>query len=265
MRLFVLYLMITESQLKVEVNELFTVGEQVDQGELQLPDDLVIADEIAIRQERLENLAKAKKVLEARAQERYAAEKAENDAKLCEREEKCGQNHRKSRGRTPKAPEPGPDDKDQSNFTDPDSRITPAPNRRCGVKNSTNTGVAQHYNIQVANDQESLLIVAHSLSNHPNDKQQAIPTLSAISPEVGKPQAVAMDNGYFSQTNINACEELGIHPFIATGREPHHLDWHTFSKNNLSRLLKMSTQRSKWLTNSKPKSDKPFTAYASLR
>ncbi len=120
MRLFVLYLMITKSQLKVEVNELFTVGEQVDQGELQLPDDLVIADEIAIRQERLENLAKAKKVLEARAQERYAAEKAENDAKLCEREEKCGQNHRKSRGRTPKAPEPGPDDKDQSNFTDPE-------------------------------------------------------------------------------------------------------------------------------------------------
>lgn len=208
-----------ESQLKVEVNELFTVGEQVDQGELQLPDDFVIADEIAIRQERLENLAKAKKVLEARARERYAAEKAEYDAKLREREEKSRQDHRKSRGRTPKPPEPGPGDKDQYNFTDPDSRI---------MKNSTNTGVDQHYNIQVANDQESLLIVAHALSNHPNDKQEAIPTLSAISPEVGKPEAVAMDNGYFSQTNINACEELGINPFIATGREPHHLDWHTF-------------------------------------
>ena len=208
-----------ESQLKVEVNELFTVGEQVDQGELQLPDDFVIADEIAIRQERLENLAKAKKVLEARARERYAAEKAEYDAKLREREEKSRQNHRKSRGRTPKPPEPGPGDKDQYNFTDPDSRI---------MKNSTNTGVDQHYNIQVANDQESLLIVAHALSNHPNDKQEAIPTLSAISPEVGKPEAVAMDNGYFSQTNINACEKLGINPFIATGREPHHLDWHTF-------------------------------------
>ena len=83
-----------ESQLKVEVNELFTVGEQVDQGELQLPDDFVIADEIAIRQERLENLAKAKKVLEARARERYAAEKAEYDAKLREREEKSRQDHR---------------------------------------------------------------------------------------------------------------------------------------------------------------------------
>jgi transposase len=116
-----------EAQLKAEVNELFTVGEQADQGELQLPDDLVIADEIAIRQERLANLAQAKQVLEARAQERYVAEKAEYDAKLREREEKARQDHRKPRGRTPKPPEPGPGDKDQYNFTDPDSRITPAP------------------------------------------------------------------------------------------------------------------------------------------
>lgn len=208
-----------EAQLKAEVNELFTVGEQADQGELQLPEDLVIADEIAIRQERLAHLAQAKQVLEARAQERYAAEKAEYDAKRREREEKARQDHRKPRGRAPKPPEPGPGDKDQYNFTDPDSRI---------MKNSTNTGVDQHYNVQVANDQESLLIVAHALSNHPNDKQEAVPTLSAISPEVGKPKAAAMDNGYFSQTNIQACEKLGIDPFIATGREPHHVDWRTF-------------------------------------
>ena len=208
-----------EAQLKAEVNELFTVGEKADQGELQLPDDFVVADEITIRQERLAHLAQAKQVLEARAQERYAAEKAEYDAKLREREEQARQDHRKPRGRMPKPPEPGPSDKDQYNFTDPDSRI---------MKNSTNQGVDQHYNVQVANDQESLLIVAHALSNHPNDKQEAIPTLSAISPEVGKPKAAAMDNGYFSQTNIQACENLGIDPFIATGREPHHLDWHTF-------------------------------------
>jgi transposase len=208
-----------EADLKAEVNELFTTGEQADQGELQLPKGLVIADEIAIRQERLANLAQAKKVLEARAQERYEAEKAEYDAKLRERAEKTRKRHRKPKGREPKPPEPGPGDKDQYNFTDPDSRI---------MKNSTNTGVDQHYNVQVANDQESLLILAHALSNHPNDKQEAIPTLSAIAPEIGQPKAVAMDNGYFSQTNIRDCEQLGVDPFIGTGREPHHLDWHTF-------------------------------------
>jgi hypothetical protein len=99
---------------------------------------------------------------------------------------------------------------------------------RCGVKNSTNDGFDQHYNVQVAADQESLLIVVPALSNHPNGKQEALPTLNALPAEIGKPAAVAMDNGYFSEANIQACKELGIEPYIATGREPHHLDWHTF-------------------------------------
>ena len=37
-----------------------------------------------------------------------------------------------------------------------------------------------------------------------------------------------MDNGYFSEGTIAACENRKIEPNIATGREPHHLDWHTF-------------------------------------
>ncbi|HEY5729645.1 MAG TPA: transposase [Anaerolineales bacterium] len=96
------------------------------------------------------------------------------------------------------------------------------------MKNSTNDGFDQHYNVQVAADQESLLIVAQALSNHPNDKQEALPTLKALPVEIGTPEAVAMDNGYFSETNIQGCEQLGIDPYIATEREPHHLDWHSF-------------------------------------
>jgi len=46
----------------------------------------------------------------------------------------------------------------------------------------------------VATDQDSLLIVAHALSNHPNDKQEAAPTLDALAPELGKP-AAALDHG----------------------------------------------------------------------
>jgi transposase len=133
-----------EAQLKAEVSELFSLGEQADQAEIQLPEELNLVTEIAIRQERLANLAQAKKVLEERAQERYEAEKAEYEAKLHERKEKASQNGRKPRGLEPKAPEPGPNDKDQYNFTDPDARI---------MKNSTNTGVDQHYNVQVANAQ----------------------------------------------------------------------------------------------------------------
>lgn len=208
-----------ETQLRQEVNELFTLGEQADQGELRLPEGLVIEDEIAIRKERLENLAKAKVVLEERAQVRYEAEKAEYEAKLKEREEKARKTKRKPRGRTPKPPQAGPRDKDQYNFTDPDSRI---------MKNSTNEGVDQHYNAQVATDQDSLLIIACTLSNHPNDKQEALPTLDAIPAKIGNPEAVAMDNGYFSETNITGCQQRGIDPYIATGREPHHKNWQSF-------------------------------------
>ena len=96
------------------------------------------------------------------------------------------------------------------------------------MKNSNNAGFDQHYNAQVGVDQESRLIVATTLSNHPNDKREVEPILDAIPPEVGKPTAAAFDNGFFSADNIIACEERGIIPYIATGREPHHMSWQSF-------------------------------------
>src|SRR4029434_8544271 len=63
-----------DSQLRPEVDTLFALTEHAEQTEM--PEGLVIADAIAFRQERLANLAQAKAVLEARAQERYEAEQA---------------------------------------------------------------------------------------------------------------------------------------------------------------------------------------------
>ena len=208
-----------EAQLRTEVNELLTLGEQADQGELQLPEGLVVRDEIALRQEQLTNLAQAKAVLAARAQERYAAEQAEYEAKLRAREETARKHHRRPRGRKPQPPQPGPQDQDQYNFTDPESRI---------MKNSTDEGFDQHYNAQAAVDQASLLVVATTLSNHPNDKREVEPTLEALSPKLGQPQAAALDNGFFSAANVAALEARGIDPYIATGREPHQKSWRTF-------------------------------------
>jgi len=207
------------AQLRREVQALLTLGEQADQGERALPDGLVIEDELALRQERLANLAQAKAVLEARAQERAVIEQADYQAKLRERAEKARQNGRKPRGRPPQPPQPGPRDQDQYNFTDPDSRV---------MKNSTDEGFDQHYNAQAAVDQASLLIVATSLSNHPNDQQEVEPTVDGLSSQLGKPKAVALDNGYWSPTNVKALEDRGIDAYIATGREPHHLSWEPF-------------------------------------
>jgi transposase len=205
-----------EAQLRQEVHELLTLGEQADQGDLSLPDGLVIPDELAFRQARLENLAQAKAVLEARARERDAAEQAAYEAKVRERAEKAQKTKHKPRGRHPKPPQPGPRDKDQYNFTDPDSRI---------MKNSTDDGFDQHYNVQAAVEQESFLIVAQALSNHPNDKGEALPTLDALSPQLGQPEAVALDNGFFSEGNIAGIAARGLEPYLATGREPHHKSW----------------------------------------
>ncbi len=155
-------------------------------------------------------------MLEARAEERYAAEQAEYEAKVREREEKAEKSGRKPGGRPPQPPSQGPRDKDQYNFTDPDSRI---------MKSATNQGFDQDYNAQVAVDQASLLIVGESLSNHPNDQAEAKPTLESISPELGKSVAAALDNGFFSAPAVEMFQSRGIDPYIATGREAHHQSW----------------------------------------
>ena len=205
------HLLALETHLRAEVEELFALSERVDQGEV--PDGLVVSDEIAIRQARLARLAEAKAVLEARATERTALEQAEYDAKVQERAEKARQTGRTPRGRAPKPPTPGPRDKDQYNFTDPESRI---------MKHSSTEGFEQDYNAQIAVDQQSLLIVGLSLSNHPTDQQEVEPTLDAIPPALGAPQAAALDAGYFSEANIALFERREIDPYIATGRDPHH-------------------------------------------
>jgi transposase len=206
-----------ETQLRAEVEALFALGAQADQG--SLPDGLVVADEIALREDRLKRLAEAKAVLEARAGERAAVERAAYDEKMREREAKAGRTGKPPRGRPPWPPTPGPRDDDQYNFTDPESRI---------MKNSTNKGFDQHYNAQVAVDQACLLIVGHSLSNHATDQAEVAPTLDAIPPALGTPEAAALDTGYFSEANIRDLEARQIDPSIATGREPHHQGWEAY-------------------------------------
>jgi transposase len=203
-----------ETHLHAEVDQLFLLAEQADGH--AVPEGMNVTDEIALRQERLARLAEAKKVLQTRAQERQAAEQAEYAAKQRAREAKAQRTGRKPRGRSPTPPSGEPQDKDQYNFTDPESRI---------MKSSSSGGFEQAYNAQVAVDQDSFFIVACSLSNHHNDKAEAEPTLAALPPALGIPEAAALDNGFWSEQNRTALEERHIEPYIATGREPHHQSW----------------------------------------
>jgi transposase len=210
-------LLAIEVYLQQQVAQLLALAEAADR--VPLPEKLDINEEIERRQQRLAQLAQAKVVLEQRAQARYEAEKAEHEEKLRQREAKAAAKGQKPRGRQPKPPTPGPRDKDQYNFTDPASAI---------MKNANNKGFDQHYNAQVAVDQASLLIVANTLSNHPTDQAEALPTVEAIPAQLGTPAAAALDNGYWSEENVTGLTMRGIDPYIATGREPHHQPWTAF-------------------------------------
>lgn len=210
-------LLALEQYLQAQVTELLTLAVTADKQ--ALPEGMVLADEVARREARLAQLAEAKKVLEQRAQARYEAEKAAYDEKVRQREVKAAQKGKKPRGRHPQAPVPGPRAQDQYNFTDPESAI---------MKNPNNKGFDQHYNVQVAVDQDSCLIVGQTLSNHVNDRQEALPTVDAIPPDLGLPSAAALDAGYFSEDNIQGLSDRGIDPYIATGRDPHNHGWRAF-------------------------------------
>jgi len=214
-------LLALEAYLQAEVNELFALAEAADGG--QRPAEMSIQDEIERRQQQLARLAEAKKVLQARAQARYEAEKAEYEAKMRTREEKAAKKGSQPPGRPPNPPTPGPGDKDQYNFTDPQSRI---------MKNANNSGFDQHYNTQVVVDHDSRLIVGHWLCNQTNDKQAALPTIDTVPPELGQPKKINLDTGYFSEPNIAGFEERGIDPYIATGRSPHHQGWRAHFRDN---------------------------------
>jgi hypothetical protein len=64
------------------VEALFALEAHADQG--SLPDGLIVADEITLREERLARLAEAKALLEARAKEREAREHPAYEAKVHE-------------------------------------------------------------------------------------------------------------------------------------------------------------------------------------
>jgi transposase len=204
-----------EKRLQQEIDELFGLAEQADS---EPPDDFDIDNEIGRRRQKLASLAQAKAILDERAHQRHAEEQAEHERKIAARKEKEEKTGKRSRGRIPQPPKPGPRDKDQYNFTDPESRI---------MKNGNNKGFEQSYNAQAAVEHESRFIVGNTLSNHPNDKREGAPTAKAIPAELGTPEAAAMDAGYFGPDTIQAFEAMGIDPYIAAGRDSHHFDWQT--------------------------------------
>jgi transposase len=186
-----------QQQLKEEVKQLLEQAEAADEEEdhrhgSQRGDELPV--ELRRRETRLAKIKQAKKVVEQRAREKAAAEgKSAAEAKRAK-----------------------PEDKDQYNFTDPESRI---------MKGAD--GFVQGYNAQAAVEPEMLLIVGQSVTEAANDKKQLEPMVEAIEQQSGqRPEAVLADNGYCSEENLAFLEsaeqpESKVEGFIATGKQKH--------------------------------------------
>jgi hypothetical protein len=167
--------------------------------------EMQVPEELARREKRLAEIARAKAIIEARAKERFARERAEYEAKMAARDAKAAQTGQMPRDRTPQPTVAGPLPSDQVNLTDEESRIMPV----------AGGGFEQCYNAQAAVAEGSLLVMATDVAQVPNDKQQVDPMLR----KVGE---LLADNGHFSEDNVNACAAAGIEPVIAVGREVHH-------------------------------------------
>lgn len=186
-----------QQQLKEEVKRLLERAEAADEAEDREYGDNrgeELPEELRRRETRLAKIKEAKKVLEQRARDKALAEgKNAEEAKLAK-----------------------PQDKDQYNFTDPESRIMPAAD-----------GIVQGYKAQAAVESTLLLIVGQTVTEASNDKRQLKPMVELIEQQSGqRPKALLADNGYCSEENLEFLASTGkpehkIEGFIATGKQKH--------------------------------------------
>lgn len=102
-----------------------------------------------------------------------------------------------------------PDDRAQSNFTDPDSRIM-----------KTSEGYQQCYNGQLVVDAEFQMIVANDLTANATDQGALQGLMHTIEDTLGsRPERLLADAGYRKEQDFQTLETEGIDAYIALGRE----------------------------------------------
>ena len=182
------------ARLEAEVQELLKKAEAVDEeedrtyGKNKRGDEL--PKELAFRESRLKKIREARAALEAEA--RSEAEQIQGNG-----------------GKATGVPE----DKAQRNFTDPESRIMPAP----GGKH-----FEQAYNAQAAVDSANQVIVAAEITDQPSDRGQAVPMMKQVKENTGElPRQMSADAGYFSSDAVKDLIADGIDVYMPPDRMHH--------------------------------------------
>ena len=213
-------------RLKAEIEQMLQEAEQLDAEQdaalgSRRGDELPA--ELKRREDRLAKIREARARLEAEAAARADEEQRRRDQAQAQREA----DGRKRRGKEPAPIDPSPEEKAQTNFTDPEAKI---------MKQS-NKGFDYSYNAQAVVDGANQIIVAPDVTPAPNDKEQAVPMAQAALNNLeaagiqrpmasdGTPTPIpnTADTGYFSAKAVAGLEQLGMDPYVAVERQKHHV------------------------------------------
>jgi len=148
---------------------------------------------------------RARRRLESPAKARAEAERADYEVKVAAHEA------RKSlaKGKHPKPPDDRPRPEEQSNLSDPDSRL---------MRKSKHHEYRQAYNAQAVVDAGgSQLILGARVSNCASDRNELVADIAAIPAALGRPGMVLADNGYANGDEVASLTGINIEVLVATG------------------------------------------------
>ncbi len=191
-----------ELQLEKDVRDLMGRAEQADHRH----DDhgQSIPEDIARRENLKKKIQAARQYLENKARDRALAEQPEYEEKVRRRE------NRENKGREIHPPKDTPDDHEQANLTDHDSRL---------MRKSKREGYTQSYNAQAAVDADgSQLILSHHVTTCASDAHELEPSVNAIPASIGTPDRVLADTGYANADTLERMEQDGLDLYVAVSR-----------------------------------------------
>ena len=190
-------------QLKLEIEELMARAEASDgSGE---EDPQALPKELARKEALRDQLEAARGRLEAQAKARAEAERADYEAKVAVRAQRKG----RAKGKHPKPPDETPRDEEQSNLSDPDSRL---------MRKTKHHEYRQAYNAQASVDAEgSQLILGTGVSQSPSDRNELVANIASIPGALGRPERVLADNGYANGDEVASLAEIDVEALVATG------------------------------------------------
>jgi transposase len=196
----------SEAKLAARVAEWLRQAEAVDRAEDAEHGADLRGDEtpgwMVDKAERLSRIRAAKAELEAEAAQDPAELDPQGPGPSTGMQEK---------GRPKRAPDGGPPDRAQRNFTDPDSRILP-----------TRDGFIAGYNGQIAVDHAHQIILAQRLVTTPADYAALLPLVDQATANLGrKPREVSGDSGFATEANIQGMIERRIAAYLPPGRSKH--------------------------------------------